>query len=591
MSASCRWSGPRRRTVSTARRSRPAPKGFYEVHVSRRRRAASCSARMPRTCRWPPSDSEFYDSTMRASLLRAGGRGDRRPLLHGRHGGRARRTTSSTWAAGVTVVEERDLWDMPFLLLLLAGLDARRVGLPAVQRAGMRGAAVLVALAGWRLGAVAAPASAQQTHLLVIDGPGRRGRLHGAVSRLGHHAASTQPPRTRYAVPAGNITYLGEKPELAPEKIADRSSTRERHGGDRSHRRRAPSRGITSSSCSSATAASPIRPGSTCRAAICRRTISRELLERLDGRARDVRQHRERQRAVRREAVGREPRGHDGHPLRRRAQRRGVRRVLRRGVRRRGGGGRPEQGRAGLDARSVRRTPASAWSRATRPTAASRPSTRCSTTTATAPAADEPDPLGRRRRTVARTLFFTSGADLAGRCRVSGRSRAGCRSTRNGLALEARVDELRRIRGGEPIPSSTRRSSNGCWWSWRSRAARSASGRRRRSDETTRETLARDAGRSPAAALPTAVVAGLGVLAAPQRGRRRRTSTISGNTAYDGRFVFVRIRYDMGFSGGFFRRDLPWAHDYPLAERNLSKILEASDEPRSVPGAQRRQRA
>ena len=48
-----------------------------------------------------------------------------------------------------------------------------------------------------------------------------------------------------------------------------------------------------------------------------------------------------------------------------------------------------------------------------------------------------------------------------------------------------------------------------------------------------------------------------------------------GNTPYDGRFVFVRLRYDLGFSQGFFRRDLPWAHDYPLAERNLSKILEA----------------
>ena len=50
-----------------------------------------------------------------------------------------------------------------------------------------------------------------------------------------------------------------------------------------------------------------------------------------------------------------------------------------------------------------------------------------------------------------------------------------------------------------------------------------------------------------------------------------------GNTGYDGRFVFVRISYEMNLrSGGFFRGvpdDLPWAHDYPRAERNLTKIL------------------
>ncbi len=49
------------------------------------------------------------------------------------------------------------------------------------------------------------------------------------------------------------------------------------------------------------------------------------------------------------------------------------------------------------------------------------------------------------------------------------------------------------------------------------------------------------------------------------------------NTAYDGRFVFVRIRYDPlpGFSGGggYFRGDVKWDHDYPRAERNFVKIL------------------
>lgn len=45
---------------------------------------------------------------------------------------------------------------------------------------------------------------------------------------------------------------------------------------------------------------------------------------------------------------------------------------------------------------------------------------------------------------------------------------------------------------------------------------------------------------------------------------------------YDGRFAFVRLRYTMpGRAGGFrgFRREPPWAHDYPRSDRHLMKIL------------------
>ena len=48
---------------------------------------------------------------------------------------------------------------------------------------------------------------------------------------------------------------------------------------------------------------------------------------------------------------------------------------------------------------------------------------------------------------------------------------------------------------------------------------------------------------------------------------------------YDGRFAFVRLRYDLGGGrGGFggFRREPPWAHDYPRADRHLMKILRRS---------------
>ena len=49
-----------------------------------------------------------------------------------------------------------------------------------------------------------------------------------------------------------------------------------------------------------------------------------------------------------------------------------------------------------------------------------------------------------------------------------------------------------------------------------------------------------------------------------------------GNVAYDGRIVFVRLKYEMprGLQTGLFGQDIKWAHDYPRAEKNLSKILE-----------------
>ena len=57
------------------------------------------------------------------------------------------------------------------------------------------------------------------------------------------------------------------------------------------------------------------------------------------------------------------------------------------------------------------------------------------------------------------------------------------------------------------------------------------------------------------------------------QGRGRRPAAIDPETRveYDGRFAFVRLRYG-GFGDGF-RREPPWAHDYPRAERHLMRIL------------------
>ena len=45
------------------------------------------------------------------------------------------------------------------------------------------------------------------------------------------------------------------------------------------------------------------------------------------------------------------------------------------------------------------------------------------------------------------------------------------------------------------------------------------------------------------------------------------------NIGYDGRFTFVRVKYETA-PGGYWWRGLPsWAHGYPLAEQNLMKIM------------------
>jgi len=68
-----------------------------------------------------PGDAEFFDSAMRAPLLRriadeTGGR-----FYTAENAGGLTEDITYT-GRGVTVVEERDLWDMPALLLLIVGL-------------------------------------------------------------------------------------------------------------------------------------------------------------------------------------------------------------------------------------------------------------------------------------------------------------------------------------------------------------------------------------------------------------------------------------------------------------------------------------
>lgn len=60
------------------------------------------------------------------------------------------------------------------------------------------------------------------------------------------------------------------------------------------------------------------------------------------------------------------------------------------------------------------------------------------------------------------------------------------------------------------------------------------------------------------------------------RGRGRQPEFLP-NSPYDGRYTFVRIKYDIpnaSMGGGGFRGvDIKWSHDYPRGERHFTKIL------------------
>lgn len=78
------------------------------------------------------------------------------------------------------------------------------------------------------------------------------------------------------------------------------------------------------------------------------------------------------------------------------------------------------------------------------------------------------------------------------------------------------------------------------------------------------------------------IVAAVGAAAFAQGfGRNRRQPMpyeLQGNTPYDGRFVFVRVKYEEGCLGYFGRRGgggCPhWYHDYPDGEVHFSRILD-----------------
>jgi len=87
-------------------------------------------------------------------------------------------------------------------------------------------------------------------------------------------------------------------------------------------------------------------------------------------------------------------------------------------------------------------------------------------------------------------------------------------------------------------------------------------------------------------AVAAAIAATASVVAGQDRGffgfGQRRPSAAAdlepGQVAYDGHYVFARLRFTVGGYGGMFgrrggSREPPWSHDYPRAEHNFMKIL------------------
>lgn len=59
-----------------------------------------------------------------------------------------------------------------------------------------------------------------------------------------------------------------------------------------------------------------------------------------------------------------------------------------------------------------------------------------------------------------------------------------------------------------------------------------------------------------------------------QPGPRRGAAWGRSATEYDGRFTFVRVRWDDGGGGRRFGMSSAWNHDYPRAEQNLTMLLD-----------------
>jgi hypothetical protein len=99
----------------------PSEDGIYRIAVDGTTKAGLATGRGTSSLRVAPSDAEYFDAAMRAPLLERVAEETEGRFF------RAANVSSlvdaiSYSGRGVTVVEEKDLWDMPIVLFLLLGL-------------------------------------------------------------------------------------------------------------------------------------------------------------------------------------------------------------------------------------------------------------------------------------------------------------------------------------------------------------------------------------------------------------------------------------------------------------------------------------
>jgi hypothetical protein len=93
--------------------------------------------------------------------------------------------------------------------------------------------------------------------------------------------------------------------------------------------------------------------------------------------------------------------------------------------------------------------------------------------------------------------------------------------------------------------------------------------------------LPRSAGRRTRVIVAVVLTVAVAAAALAQRrnfgggGRDRRFAEFQTppNVPYDGRFAFVRLKYETAPGGYWWRGQPSWSHGYPLAEQNLMKIM------------------
>ena len=95
-------------------------RGWYEARIEATRGGKTIGTTVAHV-RAAPGDAEYFDATMHAADAAAHRRGNRRAVLHaGRMQGLAEDLRYT--GRGVTTVEERDLWHLPIVFVLLVGL-------------------------------------------------------------------------------------------------------------------------------------------------------------------------------------------------------------------------------------------------------------------------------------------------------------------------------------------------------------------------------------------------------------------------------------------------------------------------------------